>query len=335
MLRSHYFIFFICGLILWLPARAWDYERQRLINDLALKSLPEGFPKFVSLAPNQERIKILVGELDRWSNTRDKGLRHLNSPDHYFDLEYLDQYKLKIKDLSHFSYRFVKQIANTRASLKLELPEANADHTKNYTGFFPWSINDNYLKLISSFSYLKVFVEMAPPGEINNPQANVIYYMGILSHFVGDTSQPLHTTKHFNGWASDNPQECSTRRSFHSWIGGKFFISIQPPNEVESKKKLRKAQGKTQFLKRPESKELASGHFPAAVNYILEQHKLVEPLYQSDKAGNLSESSPGKGRLFLEKQLLAGAQMLGELVYCLERSTTRSFSQKLSRETQN
>ena len=64
---------------------------------------------------------------------------------------------------------------------------------------------------------------------------------------------------------------------------------------------------------RPESKELGSGHFLATVNYILEQHKLVEPLYQLDKAGNLSEDSPDKGRLFLEKQLLAGAQMLGDL----------------------
>ena len=314
MQSSHYFTFLICGLILWLPARAWDYERQRLINGLALKSLPEEFPKFVSLAPNQEQIKILAGELDRLRNTRGKGLRHLNNPDHYFDVEYLGQYKLKIEDFSHFRYRFVEQIANARASLKLELPEANADHAKNYTGSLPWSINDNYLKLISSFSYYKVFEEM-----------------GVLSHFVGDTSQPLHTTKYFNGWASNNPQEYTTHQSFHSWIDGKFFISIQPPNEVESQKKLRESL----FLKRPESKELSIGHFPAAVNYILEQHKLFEPLYQLDKAGNLSESSPGKGRLFLEKQLLAGAQMLGDLVYCLEISTSRSLSQKLSREAQN
>ena len=309
MLRSHYFKFFICGLILWLPARAWDYERHRLINDLALKSLPEEFPKFVLLAPNQERVRFLAGEPDRWRNTRDKGLRHLNNPDHYFDVEYLDQYKLKAEDLSHFRYRFVEQMANARTNLKLELPEANTDHTKNYPGFLPWSINENYLKLISSFSYLKVFEEMGTSEEINNAQANVIYRMGILSHFVGDTSQPLHTTKHFNGWVGDNPQEYTTRRSFHSWIDGKFFISTQPPNEIGLQKQLRTAQ----VLKRPESKELASGHFLAAVNYILEQHKLVEPLYQLDKAGNLSGDSPGKGHLFLEKQLLTGAQMLGDL----------------------
>ena len=37
---------------------------------------------------------------------------------------------------------------------------------------------------------------------------------GQLSHFVGDGSQPLHVTIHFNGWGSDqpNPQGYSNAR---------------------------------------------------------------------------------------------------------------------------
>ncbi|MDP6904775.1 MAG: hypothetical protein QF406_10040 [Verrucomicrobiota bacterium] len=303
---------FLCLiLIFWAtkPANAWDYERHRLINGLALKSLPKEFPRFVLLPTNLERVKFLAGEPDRWRNTRDRGLRHLNNPDHYFDVEYLELYHIKTETLSHFRYRFVEQMANARSKLKLELPEANADHIKNYPGFLPWSINEHYLKLLSAFSYLKVFEEMGTQQEIKNAQANVIYRMGILSHFVGDTSQPLHTTKHFNGWTGDNPNDYTTRRSFHSWIDGKFFINTQPPNEVKLQKQLRPAK----LLIRPESKELASGHFQASLNYILKQHELVVPLYQLDKDGHLSEDSPDKGRLFLEKQLLVGAQMLGDL----------------------
>jgi len=303
---------FLCLILIFgaaKPANAWDYERHRLINGLALQSLPKEFPQFVLSPANLERVKFLAGEPDRWRNTRDRGLRHLNSPDHYFDVEYLEQYQLKAENLSHFRYRFVEQMANARSSLKLELPEANADHIKNYPGFLPWSINEHYLKLLSAFSYLKVFEEMGTQQEIKNAQANVIYRMGILSHFIGDTSQPLHTTKHYNGWTGDNPKDYTTRRSFHSWIDGKFFISTRPPKEAVLGKKLRKAA----LLKRPESKELASGHFQAAVNYVLEQHQLVVPLYQLDKDGHLSEDSPDKGHLFLEKQLLVGAQMLGDL----------------------
>ena len=72
---------------------------------------------------------------------------------------------------------------------------------------------------------------MGTPQEISNAQANVIYRMGILSHFVGDASQPLHTTKHYNGWVGNNPKQYTTRRSFHSWIDGKFFVSTQAPNQ--------------------------------------------------------------------------------------------------------
>ena len=84
-----------CALFLWLsvpPAQAWDYERHRLINDLALDTLPKAFPRFVFTTENRERIRFLAGEPDRWRNSRDRALKHLNNPDHYFDVEYLAQY---------------------------------------------------------------------------------------------------------------------------------------------------------------------------------------------------------------------------------------------------
>ena len=67
------------------------------------------------------------------------------------------------------------------------------------------------------------------------------------------------------------------------------------------------------LLKRPGSIDLASGPFQAVMSYILEQHKLVIPLYELDKAGHLSKESPEKGRLFLHQQLITGGQMLGDL----------------------
>ena len=32
-----------------------------------------------------------------------------------------------------------------------------------------------------------------------------VYHLGCLSHYVADIAQPLHTTKHFNGWVGSNP----------------------------------------------------------------------------------------------------------------------------------
>ncbi|HIG81145.1 MAG TPA: hypothetical protein EYQ62_05800, partial [Verrucomicrobiales bacterium] len=86
-MKHRHFIFAIAAALLFtLTAHAWDYERHRLINDLALTTLSKDFPAFVRLPANRERILFLSGEPDRWRNNRDRALRHLNSLDHYFDL---------------------------------------------------------------------------------------------------------------------------------------------------------------------------------------------------------------------------------------------------------
>ncbi len=57
--------------------------------------------------------------------------------------------------------------------------------------------------------------------------------------------------------------------------------------------------------------------FKSIAAYLAEQNKLVEPLYQLDKAGGLSgEGETGmQGRPFLEGQIVKGGQMLGNIWY--------------------
>ena len=57
--------------------------------------------------------------------------------------------------------------------------------------------------------------------------------------------------------------------------------------------------------------------FQAAVLFIIEQNKLVEPLYQMEKDGKLSgEGETGlQGKAFLEGQLVKSAQFLGDIWY--------------------
>jgi hypothetical protein len=80
-------------------AHAWDYEAHRVVNQVALSALPSSFPAFVRTAPAAERIAFLGGEPDRWRNTPDLPLKHLNNPDHYFDVEDLKVYGIDTKSL--------------------------------------------------------------------------------------------------------------------------------------------------------------------------------------------------------------------------------------------
>jgi hypothetical protein len=291
-------------------SRAWDYESHRLINQLALESLPANFPSFVFTSANRERVTFLAGEPDRWRNTTDVPLKHCNGPDHYFDIDLLPLYELTASRLGPFRYEFVAELALARAARPQNFapidPKKDTDRTRAQIGFLPWTITEYQGKLRSAFSYLKEYEAAGTSEEIVNAQQNVLYVMGVMGHFVGDGSQPLHTTKHHHGWVGNNPDHYSTNYSIHSWIDG-GYLQQRPP---VLRGKLRPARS----LSAGQSFGPQTNLFPLVVAYLLEQHRQVEPLYQLEKAGKLSgRELSEEGRDFITGQMLQAAQMLGDL----------------------
>ena len=223
---------------------AWDYEGHRVVNQLALASLPTNFPAFVLTPTAAERVAFLAGEPDRWRNTPDLPLKHSNGPDHYIDLEALDLYGLNPEMLPVFRYDYVGQLTLARKAHPEKFPPIdparNEDHTRELVGLLPWAITESYGKLKSGFSYLKAFEEEGgTPEEIANAQQDIVYVMGVMGHYVGDASQPLHTTVHHHGWVGENPHHYTTKSSFHSWIDGGYFAKIGGSNLKEMESKLR------------------------------------------------------------------------------------------------
>src|SRR4051812_39062208 len=225
-----HFSFLSLVILLTQPAYAWDYEGHRAVNQLALASLPTNFPAFVRAPAAAERVAFLAGEPDRWRNSSDLPLKHLNGPDHYIDLEQLADYGLKPEQLPVLRYDFVAQLALARNAHpeKHSFDAAkNEDHTRELVGMLPWAITENYSKLKSSFSYLKAFTDGGgTPEEIENAQANILYVMGVMGHYVGDAAQPLHSTIHHHGWVGTNTHQYTTQASFHGWIDGGFFAKV-------------------------------------------------------------------------------------------------------------
>jgi hypothetical protein len=293
-------------------AHAWDYEGHRLVNQLALASLPTNFPAFVREPNAAERVAFLAGEPDRWRNTPDLPLRNYSYPDHYLDLEQLGDYGMTAETLPSLRYDFIAQLALYRKDHPDKFAwlanARNDDHTRELVGLLPWAITENYSKLKSGFSYLKAFQEAnGTADEIANAQANIIYIMGTMGHYVGDASQPLHTTIHHHGWVGENPHHYGTNSGVHAFIDGYFKRN---PAEI-----LHELQPKV----RPAQMVSLNGHtgapdemFRAAVIFIVAQNKLVEPLYAMDKDHKLSHDTD-EGKKFLEAQILKSGQLLGDI----------------------
>jgi len=295
-------------------AQAWDYEGHRLINLLALESLPTNFPAFVRTTEARERVAFLSGEPDRWRNTADLALRHSNGADHFFDIDLLPPYRMEPARLSPFRYEFHAQATAARAARPQDFPAVDlvrdADRSRALIGFLPWAITEYQAKLRSAFSYLKEYEAAGTPEEVANAQADVVYLMGVMGHFVGDGSQPLHTTKHHHGWTGVNPQHYSTNYSIHSWIDGGYLQQFGV-DVARLRGKLRPAR----VLPGPLPPNSASHPFSVIMTYLLEQHSRVETLFELEHAGKLSgrrELSP-EGYDFITGQLRKGAEMLGDL----------------------
>jgi hypothetical protein len=306
-------------LVLWLAAPAcapaWDYEGHRIVAQLALATLPTNFPGFALTPAARARIAFLSGEADRWRNTPDLPFKHDNEPDHFLDLDDLPLFGLTPETVSPFRHEFVAQLALARAARPTNFPPIdpakNADKTRELVGFLPWTITEFQGKLKSAFSYLRTFEQHGgTPEEIANAQANVIYLMGVMSHFVADAAQPLHATRHYNGWVGPNPNGFTTNRSFHRWIDG-GFIQKTGIRADELRARLRPAR----LLADPQWPGLSTNIFPAMMAYLQDTSKLVEPLYKLEKARKLSdrERAGSPGYELIAAQLVKAGQMLGDL----------------------
>jgi hypothetical protein len=299
-------------------ALAWDYENHRAIALLALQSLPTNFPAFVRTPEAEERIGFLSGEADRWRNSPDLPFRHATGPDHYIDIEELADYGMKPEMLPVFRYDFVAELALFRKANPGKIPppepSKNTDHTRELVGLLPWTITESSGHLKSCFSYLKAFEEDGGTAdEVREAKANIVYRMGVMSHFAGDAGQPLHTTIHHHGWVGDNPNGYTTNSRIHSWIDGGYLTRVGGVDIKGMTAKLRPAQPVSIDGRPAKPEELLQ----AVMLFLTEQNKEVAIFYQMEKDGEFSgQGEQGrKGKAYLEKQMLKSAQLLGDLWY--------------------
>ncbi|HEY9154234.1 MAG TPA: hypothetical protein VIM69_03825 [Opitutaceae bacterium] len=315
------FAFFAVLVASAVSCRAWDYPGHRAINLLAVSSLPPDYPVFARTPEARERIGFLAGEPDRWRNTSELTLRHENGPDHFFDMEWMRYADITPETLTPFRYVFDEQLSRARREHPERFPAIdptkNHDETHQQSGFLPWTIVESYARLRSAFSYLKAYEQFGgSQAEIRNAQENVIYFMGVMGHYVGDASQPLHLTENFNGWASpENPHGYTTSKTFHAWIDGGFF---QKTGGI-SFNALAGAVHPARLLETEAARQKRDPIFTETVAYLMRQYAKMTTVYELEKAGKLSPENPREGRAFLDHQLVEGAEMLGSLWYTAYR----------------
>lgn len=290
-------------------ARAWDATGHRIITWLALDGLSADVPAFLRESDVREAIGWQAGEPDRWRAVRIPQLVHENAMDHYLDVEDLATFGLTLDTVNPLRYRFVRDM-NISRYVHPTGPDGNAEPYNEardpvgqgeYPGFVAHAMMEAWAKIVASFKTYRILERLNDPArspQMMMERANIMVQMGILSHFVGDTAQPLHTTKHHHGWVGDNPRGYTTDRGIHSYIDGKV-IELHALTYTSLK-------GTAPTTLRID----AADPWKDVLAHIQRSFDQVEPLYIIEKSGALKQA---EGKAFITERLNDGAAMLAAL----------------------
>lgn len=269
-------------------AVAWGTKGHRMINRLAWQHLPSDMPDFLREAANGEEIEYLGPEPDRWRSPDEPELEDAQAPEHYIDLEFAD----RLGGLPRRRWQYVRALY----MYGFAHPDQAAEMVPEKVGLQPWEATELEERLQAAFREWRE--ARGARRDSRATERAVVFYMGCLGHYVGDGSQPLHTSLQFNGWTGPNPHSYSTQRGIHSLFETDFVSSGINASEVEP------------LMQEPRR---VDDVFVQYVAYLRRSNDLVERTYELEKAGGFIGHGTPESRKFTEERLAAGATMLVSL----------------------
>lgn len=218
-----------------------------------------------------------------------------------------------------------------------------------YTGYLPFNMVDHWQQIRKDFAYVRAF--SAASTNPNNTPADRAFFtaqlkyrqtitlrdIGYWAHFVGDASQPMHVSVHFNGWNGGttynfpNPLGYTTS-GIHAAFEGQFVKANIGFNDILSRVTTYNAATDACAAKLAGSSNTNCAGIEARVKWYLAQTLLqVIPTYQLTKTllGGASTGNPWTtttdpaAKAFVADRVAAGAQeMRDEIVDAWNSSAT-------------
>jgi hypothetical protein len=205
-----------------LPAGAWGSTGHHVINGVAAGALPASVPAFVRTPEAVAEIMTLGTEADRlkgagamWDADYDPG--------HYLDLG---------DDGTIAGVVALAQLPPTReaydTAVRRGQPLDGHAPDQYAVGYLPYSIVDGWEQVVKDFAIWRVDRAGETRGATAADRAYfardrvlrealTVRDIGYWGHFIGDGSQPLHVSVHYNGWGNyPNPQNFTQSKQIHA-----------------------------------------------------------------------------------------------------------------------
>ena len=252
-----------------------------MINRLAIACLPGDVPAFLRTEAAEDEIEYLGPEPDRWRSPAEPELVAAQAPEHFIDLELADA----LGPLPHRRLDF-----EARVFASGERPEK--------IGLQPWEATEVWERLKAALREYRRL--SAAHQDTRAVEQAAIFYAGWLGHYVGDASQPLHTTIQYNGWTGPNPNGYTTGHQIHWQFEGPFVAANLHEPEVRARMAPLKA--------------LDGDMFDNYAAYLRHSATYVEKVYQLEKVGGFVGAGTAESRAFTAERLAAAASMLRDMI---------------------
>jgi hypothetical protein len=141
----------------------------------------------------------------QWKNGQPPEVMASLNPAHFLDIEFISPTTIepsalpfKVGDATSL---IMKNCRESGLSEKLDCSaKISVDKILDAAGSVPWRIGQISDLLVTTFKTIKELQSKnAPKTEIEAQMKNVLVYSGILAHYIGDLTQPLHITKNYDG----------------------------------------------------------------------------------------------------------------------------------------
>jgi hypothetical protein len=275
-------------------ALAWGSSGHRMIGQAAIEALPPELPGFL----REQSSAVAVGELSREPDrSRGAGRTHDadRDPGHFVDGD----------DTGHVAgVVALDALPPTREDYETALRGAGTDSWK--MGYLPYSIIADWQQLAKDFAYWRVADAGARvvansqhrawlASDRDRRQTQILVDIGLLSHFVGDGSMPLHASIHYNGWGQfPNPNGYTEERVHVPWEG-------PYTRQVVTLEALRAAMPPFHDCQCPIEQRVGA--------YLMSDWRSVIPFYELEKAAAFKPGA-ARGAAFTAGRVAAGAAEL-------------------------
>ena len=276
----------------------WGKDGHKLINRIAMETLPADVPAFLRTPLAVAEVESLGPEPDRWRSPAEPELNNAQAPEHYIDLEVADA--LESRGLPPYRFDFLHDAYAAYFQLQKQNPGLAERFLPQRIGLLPWQATEVYERLQADLRRYRSL--SSARKDTNGAELAVLFDIGWLGHYVGDGSQPLHTSINYDGWVErDNPHGYTRNPGLHARFETDFVAANIREGDVRPLV--------------PESPSVLRGApFEDFVAYLRTTHQQVETVYRLNEQRGFRGAGSAESRTFTAERLAAGAARLRDMV---------------------